>query len=99
MQRWRAGGDAKMGKVKFAVACCGPALVVFHVYLFKHYFEVAKASPEGLHVIALNNHGVNRYITEAQSDSLDLSLGAAIVMLIVFFGLILATIRKGRGEL
>jgi len=54
-----------MEKVKFAVACCGPGLVVFHVYLFKHYFEAGKPSPEGLHLIALNNHGVNRYITEA----------------------------------
>jgi hypothetical protein len=88
-----------MEKLKFAVACCGPGLVVFHVYLFKNYFEAGKPLPVGLHIIALNNHGVNRYITEAQSHNLDLSLGAAVVMLIVFFGLVLAKIRKGRGEL
>lgn len=85
-----------MEKGKFALACSGPGLVVFHVYLFKHYFGAGKPSPEGAHVVALNNHGVNRYITEAQSDTLDLSLGAAVVMLIVFFGVVLAHIRKGR---
>ena len=88
-----------MERSKFAVACCGPGLVVFHVYLFKHYFEAGKPSPEGLYVIALNNHGVNRYITEAQSHNLDLSLGAALVMLVVFFGLVWANIRRKRGEL
>lgn len=88
-----------MEKVKFAVACCGPGLVVFHVYLFKNYFETGRPSPEGGYVIALNNHGVNRYITESQNQNLDLSLGAAVVMLIVFFGLVWAKIRKGRSEL
>jgi hypothetical protein len=88
-----------MEKVKFAVACCGPGLVVFHIYLFKHYFETGKPLPEGVHLVALNNHGVDRYITEAQNQSLDLSLGAAVVMLVVFFGLILAKVRKGRDEL
>lgn len=88
-----------MEKVKFALACCGPGLIVFHVYLFKNYFETGKPSPEGLHVIALNNHGVNRFITEAQSHNLDLSLGAAVVMGIVFFWLVLAQVRKGRDEL
>ena len=87
-----------MGKFKFALACCGPGLVVFHVSLFKHYFEGGKLSPEGLHVVALNNHGVNRYISEAQSHNLDLSLGAALVMLVVFFGLVVAKMREGRGE-
>ncbi len=88
-----------MGKVKFAVACCGPGLVVLHVYLLRNYFEAGKPSPEGLHVILLNNHGVNRYITELQSQRLDLSLGAAAVMLLVFFGLVWANMRKGGGEL
>jgi hypothetical protein len=85
-----------MGKLKFAVACCGPGFIVFHVYLFKHYFDTGKPSPEGLHVIALNNHGVDRYITELQSQNLNFSLGTAVVMGLVFFGLIMANMRKGR---
>jgi hypothetical protein len=82
--------------LKFAVACSGPASVVFHIHLFKEYFEVGKPAPDKLHAVVLNNHGVNRYITEAQSHSLDISLAVAVGLLVAFFGMIVARLRKGR---
>lgn len=82
--------------VKFAMACSGPASVLFHIHLFKEYFEVGMPSADVLHSVVLNNHGVNRYITEAQSRNLDVSLGVAVALLVVFFGMIFVRLRKGR---
>ena len=81
---------------KFATACAGPASVVFHIHLFREYFGAARPSPDSLHTVALNNHGVDRYITEAQSRNLDVSLGVAVVLLIVFFGMVVAKLRSDR---
>jgi hypothetical protein len=72
----------------------GPVAVVFHVWLFKGYFESGKATPDPVHFVALDNHGVARYITEAQSRTLDASLAVAVVLLVVFFAMLVARLRK-----
>lgn len=74
----------------------GPALVVFHIFLFKHYFSQGAETPDAIHTVVLNNHGVNRYITEQQDRILDLSLLAAVIMTIVFFMMIILKIRRSR---
>lgn len=82
--------------VKFGLACCGPGLVFFHIHLFRKYFDLGKPVPDETHVIPLNNHGTYKYITELQSQNLDASLGATVVMLFVLFIMILMRIRKER---
>ena len=74
----------------------GPVAVVFHVFMFMTYFELGRSSRDGIYSVVLNNHGVNRYITEVQSQTLDVSLGVAVALLFVFFGLILARLRKAK---
>jgi len=76
----------------------GPVAVVVHVYLFKKYFELGSLSPDGIYSVVLNNHGVNRYITEAQSLTLDVSLVVAAALSFVFFGLIVARLRKAKDS-
>lgn len=82
--------------IKFLLGYSGPALTVFHVFLFKHYFSQGKQMPDVTHTIILNNHGINRYITEQQDRVLDASLLAAVIMTIVFFAMIILKIRKRR---
>lgn len=79
---------------KFVVACSGPALTVYHIHLFKKYFANGTQSPDALHTVLLNSHGVNRYITGAQDQILSISLGVAVIMLIVFFAMTILKIRK-----
>ena len=66
--------------VKILLGYSGPALVVFHVFLFKHYFSQGTQTADVTHTAILNNHGVNRYITEQQYRVLDVSLLAAVIM-------------------
>ena len=80
--------------IKFVLGYSGPALVVYHVFLFKHYFSQGRHTPDVTHTVILNNHGVNRYITEQQDRALDISLVAAVIMTIVFFAMIILKIRK-----
>lgn len=80
--------------IKFFLGYSGPVLVVFHVLLFRHYFSEGKQTPDLTHTVILNNHGINRYITEQQDRALDFSLLAAVIMMIVFFAMIIVKIRK-----
>lgn len=80
--------------IKFLLGYSGPMLVVFHVFLFKHYFSDGKQTPDLTHTVILNNHGGNRYITEQQDRTLDASLLAAVIMMIAFFAMIIVKIRK-----
>ncbi|WP_411885856.1 hypothetical protein [Polaromonas sp. YR568] len=82
--------------IRFLLSYSGPALVVFHVFLFKHLFSLGMQAPDVIHTVILNNHGVNRYITEQQDRALDLSLIAAVIMMIAFFVMIILKIRKRR---
>lgn len=86
-----------LGVSKFALACAGPALILFHIYLFKKYFSVATATPDETHTVAISNHGIDRYISFAQDQTLSITLGAAVVMLVVFFGMIILKLRENRG--
>jgi hypothetical protein len=76
------------------MSCAGPVAVIFHVQFFKSYFESAKAIPDHLHRVALDNHGVVRYITESQSRTLNASLAVAVLLLVVFFAMLVARLRK-----
>jgi hypothetical protein len=80
--------------IKFFLGYSGPVLVVFHVFLFKHYFSQGMQTPDLTHTVILNNHGLKRYITEQQDRALDVSLLAAVIMTIVFFAMIIVKIRK-----
>jgi hypothetical protein len=82
--------------IEFLLGYSGPALVVFHVFLFKHFFSLGRQAPDVIHTVILNNHGVSRYITEQQDQALDLSLIAAVIMTIVFFVMIILKLRKRR---
>lgn len=80
--------------IKFLLGYSGPVFVVIHVFLFKHYFSQGMQTPDVTHTVILNNHGVNRYITEQQDRVLDVSLLTAVIMMIVFFAMIIVKIRK-----
>ena len=80
--------------IKFLLGYSGPVLVVVHVLLFRHYFSQGMQTLDASHTVILNNHGVNRYITEQQDRALDISLLAAVIMMIAFFVTIIVKIRK-----
>jgi hypothetical protein len=79
---------------KTAMACTGPAAVVYHVHLFKQYFDNGATVRGGIYTVPLNNHGIERYITEAQDQTLSLSLAAAVVLLVMFFAMIILRLRR-----
>ncbi|SCK29578.1 hypothetical protein VAR608DRAFT_2487 [Variovorax sp. HW608] len=85
-----------LGVGKFALACAGPALALFHIYLFRKYFSLGTATPDETHTVAISNHGIDRYISYAQDQTLSISLGAAVIMLVVFFGMIILRLREHR---
>ena len=80
--------------IKFLLGYSGPVLVVVHVLLFRHYFSQGMQTLDASHTVILNNHGVNWYITEQQDRALDISLLAAVIMMIAFFVTIIVKIRK-----
>lgn len=83
-----------LGLGKFALACAGPGLTLFHIYLFRKYFSLGTATPDETHIVAMSNHGIDRYISHAQGQTLSISLGAAVIMLVVFFGMIILKLRE-----
>ena len=82
--------------IGFVLRYSGPVLTVCHIQLFKHYFSQGKKEPDLTHTVILNNHGVNRYITEWQDQILNISMVVVTIMLAVFFFMIILQLRRGR---
>lgn len=81
---------------KLVAAASGPACIVYANKLSQEYFALGKQSPDGIHTVLVNNHGVYKYITESQDQHVNYLLGAGALLLPVLFALIVLKIRKDR---
>lgn len=82
--------------LKLAMAGSGPALIWHGIGLFGKYFAAGKDSPDGIFRVMANNHGVYRYITDAQDDEYRFFLKVGAALSLVMFAMILAKLKKDR---
>ena len=86
--------------LKLLAACSGPGCILYSIHLFEKYFELGKQSSDESHTVFANNHGVFRYITEAQDKEFRFFLGTGVVLLLGLFASIIVTkIRERRKPL
>ncbi len=80
-----------LGGLKFLAACSGPALILYAIELFEEYFSLGKQTPDTIHTVLVNNHGVYRYITESQNQNFRFFLVTGVLLLLVLFAIIIIT--------
>ncbi|WP_377161146.1 hypothetical protein ACFJIX_14380 [Roseateles sp. UC29_93] len=83
-----------VGILKLVIAGSGPVLIWHGISLFEKYFAAWKEDPVGLHTVIANNHGVYRYITEAQNDEIRFFLKAGAALALVMFAMIFLELKK-----
>jgi hypothetical protein len=83
-----------VGALKFAAACSGPASGLYGIHLFEAYFALGKEFRDEIHTVIINNHGVYRYITEAQNLNFRLFLGLGVLGSLAMFAAIIVTKRR-----
>jgi hypothetical protein len=83
-----------VGVLKFAAACFGPASGLYGIHLFEAYFALGKEARDEIYTVLINNHGVYRYITEAQDLNFRFFLGMGVLGSLAMFVAIVATKRR-----
>ena len=79
------------GLLKCVAACFGPACMFYSEKLFDEYFASGKQTPDEVYLVPINNHGVYRYITEAQDQHFRIFLGLTVVWVLCLFVVIYVT--------
>ena len=77
--------------LKCVAAFFGPACMLYSEKLFDRYFASGRQTPDEVHFVPLNNHGVYRYITEAQDQHFRIFIGLAVVWVLCLFVVIYVT--------
>lgn len=82
--------------LKLLLACIGPGILFYAINLFDKYHALGTDLRDAAHSVALNNHGVVKYVTETQYETFRFFLVIGIVLVVIFIGTIAFLMRARR---
>ena len=85
-----------LSPMKYVVAFFGPGCGMYAAHLFDKYSAEGTLVPDSLHTVQTNNHGVYRYVSEAQWNNFHfwLYLAVAGILLIIIAAIIQIVKRR-----
>ena len=86
-----------VGTLKFVAACSGPACVVYSIDRLERYMELGMQSPDAIYTVLVHNHGLHRYITEAQDQEIRFFFVLGVLLMPVLFAIAIFDIRRKRA--